>query len=119
MAITLTAAGTALPDELTGLSRGDELLWSEGTGRAATDGLMVGSVVAKKQTWTATWAMLTQAQYDVVRAIPKGFFTLLVKDGTSTVASITCYRSNVDGDLAGTFGGTTYWRNVAVQFTER
>lgn len=119
MAISLTANGTALPAELTELRRGDELLWSEGTGRGATDGLLVGSVVARKQTWQAVWAVLTKAQYDVVRAIPQGFFTLLVKDGNTTIATLTVYRSNVEGQLLGTFGGTTYWRDVSVQFIER
>ena len=119
MAITVTCNGVQMPDGLVKLQRGDEMLWSDGTGRGATDGLLVGSVVAKKQTWTLGWGVIPTAAYNTVRAIPQGFFPVVVKDGSSTVWSGTCYRSNVTGEHLGTFGGTTYWKGVEVQLTER
>ena len=119
MALTVTCGGVRMPPEIVELKRGDEMLWSDGTGRGATDGLLVGSVVARKQTWNIRWGMLDAVQYDVVRAIPPGFFTVLVADGQSTIWSGTCYRSNISGECAGAFGGTTWWRGVEVQLTER
>lgn len=118
MAITLSVNGTQLPS-CTDLKRSDEMLWSDGTGRGATDGMLVGSVVATKRTFTAKWGILTQAQYDAVRGIPTGFFTLSVRDGAATLATMTAYRSNVEAEAVGTFGGKTYWKDASVQFTER
>lgn len=118
MALTISVNGTALPSAVE-VERGDEMLWSEGTGRGATDGLLVGSVVAKKQTFKVRWGVLTSAEYEQVRAIPQGFFALLVKDGSTTLASMTAYRSNVTGTVLGTYAGTTYWKDAEVQFTQR
>lgn len=119
MALTISVNGTQLPGEIVEIRRGDELLWSDGTGRGATDGLLVGSVVAKKQTWTIRWGVVTQTDYDSIRGIPQGFFTLLVMDGLSTLFSGSAYRSNVAAEHLGSFGGTTYWKGVEVQLTER
>lgn len=117
--LVVTAAGTVLPDGITSVERGDEMLWSEGTGRSATTGEMVGSVVAKKQTWALRWGVVTQAEYDTIRAIPAGFFALTVTSGGTTLASISAYRSNVSGEFVGYVNGTGYWRNVEVQLIER
>lgn len=117
--LTIKVDGTALPGEVVEMKRGDETLWSDGTGRSADNGLMVGSVVASKQTWTVRWGIVTQTQYDRIRAIPTGFFALLIQEGSSTLASITCYRSNVTGEYLGVHGGTAYWRDAEVQFIER
>lgn len=117
--LTITCNGVQMPPEIVELKRGDELLWSDGTGRGATDGLLVGSVVAAKRTWNIVWGVITQAQYGIVRNIPQGFFPVTVSMDGSTVWSGTCYRSNIAGELLGTFGGTAYWKNVEVQLTER
>lgn len=117
MAITLSVNGTQLPS-CTDLKRSDEMLWSEGTGRGATDGKLVGSVVATKRTFVAKWGLLSQAEYDAVRAIPTNFFTLLVKDGSTTLASITAYRSNISAEAVAA-GGETWWKDAECQFTER
>lgn len=119
MAITIKVNGTALPGEVVEIERGDELLWSDGTGRGAVNGLLVGSVVAAKQTWQIRWGVVTQAQYDAIRAIPQGFFTLLVQDGSSTLANLSAYRSNITGTHVGTLGGASYWKDVEVQLIER
>ena len=126
MAITIKVNGTALPGEVVEIERGDELLWSDGTGRGAVNGLLVGSVVAAKQTWQIRWGVVTQAQNDAIRAIPQGFFTLLVQDEPSNIedepsilAYLSAYRSNITGSHVGTLGGASYWKDVEVQLIER
>ena len=108
----------ALPDPVE-VRRGDELLWSEGTGRGASDGLLVGSVIAKKQTWTVRWGVIPWTDMATIRSIPGGFFTFLAKDGTEVLASFTAYRSDIQSTLLGMFAGVRYWKDVEVQFTER
>ena len=43
-ALTVKINGTALPEGVVEMKMDNELLWSEGTGRAAENGLLVGSV---------------------------------------------------------------------------
>ena len=119
MALTVTVGGVALPDGIVSVERGDQLLWSEGTGRSATTGEMVGSVVARKQTWAVRWGVVTQAEYDRIRAVPTGFFQVVVAEGAATLASITCYRSEVTGQYLGAQGGVGHWKDVEVQLIER
>lgn len=127
MAFTVKVNGTALPGEIIECRVGRELLWSEGTGRSADNGTLVGSVVSRKQTWTVTWGVITQAEYNAICAIPEGFFNLLITDGNTTLADITAYRSDIQAYLLGTFpntrlnplSGTRYWKNAEVQFTEQ
>ena len=112
--------GAALPDNVTELKRGDELLWSEGTGRSASTGEMAGSVVAEKQTWSVSWGPLTVAQYTTLRnALVGGFKALSIKLAGSTLANITAYRGTVSGELMGHIGSTTYYKGVSVEFVER
>jgi hypothetical protein len=120
MAIVVKVGGTTLPDGLVELKRGDELLWSEGTGRSASSGQMVGSVVAQKQTYTLRWGVITATQYAAIRsAIGSGYLSLLITVNSSTFANITVYRGTISGDLLGTFGGTAYWKDVTVELVER
>lgn len=118
--LTVTYGGVALPNEVTELKRSDELLWSEGTGRSATDGHMAGSVVAKKQTYYIAWGPLTASQYAALRnACDGGFKQLVIALAGTTIANITAYRGTVTGDLMGVFGGTAYYGGVSVEFVER
>lgn len=117
--LTIKVGGTTLPGDVIALERGDELFWSEGTGRSATDGMMAGSVVAMKQTWKVAWGPITQAQYDAIRsAIGAGFLSLLIKVDSTTVTSCTIYRGAITGEMLGCFGGTIYWGNVTVELVE-
>ena len=118
MALALYAGGVHLPDPVE-VRRGDELLWSEGTGRGAEDGLLVGSVVAKKQTYTVRWGVIPWSDMATIRSIPQGFFRFQAMDGSEELADFTAYRSDVQSTLLGTFGGVRYWKDVEVQFTER
>lgn len=117
--VTVTVDGKALPSGLVSLKRNDELLWSEGTGRGATDGKLVGSVVARKQTYSLQWGMLTQAEYDLVKGIKGGFVPVRIAIGGATICNMTGYRSNVSGDIAGYAGGRLWWKNVSVDLIER
>lgn len=119
-AITVKVNGITLPSELVSLRRGDEILWSEGTGRSADNGLMVGSVVATKCTYTLEWGVITQDQYaQIISAIGAGFFNFQVITNGGTIANISAYRSNISGDYLGKFGGVAYWRGVTVEIIER
>lgn len=117
--LTITCNGVQMPHETVELRSSDELLWSDGTGRGAADGYLVGSVVAQKRTFNIRWGVLTDAEYAIVRAIPRGFFPVVVADGSTTLWSGTCYRSNITADLVGIHGGTRYWKDAEVQLTER
>lgn len=119
-ALKITVGGTVLPAEITELSRNDELLWSEGTGRSATTGAMTGSVVAKKQTYAIAWGVITAAQYTTIRnAIGGGFKSLKIEIGSSTLANITVYRGNISANYLGQFGGVAYFKDVSVELIEK
>lgn len=118
--LSLTVNNTTLPGEVTEFRRGNELLWSEGTGRAANNGLMVGSVVANKQTFSIVWGVITQAQYEaIIAAFPSGFFTFRATEGSRVISNVTAYRSNITGEYLGAHGGVGYWKNVSVDLVER
>ena len=118
--VEVKIGNTTLPGDIITMKRSDELFWSEGTGRSASTGRLSGSIVARKMTYTFEWGPITQAQYDAIRTAADSatFMTLSVKVNGSTVASTTVYRSNVAGDLMQVAGGTTYYKNVSVQFVE-
>lgn len=119
MSFSITVNGTALPSGVTKFTRGDELLWSEGTGRGASSGLLVGSIIAQKQTYSVEWGMLTHAEYTALRnAIPNGFFTLVATANGTTICNITAYRGAITENFLGTLT-TNYWRDVAVEFVQR
>lgn len=119
MALTLKCGSTTLPQGVTALKRSDELLWSEGTGRGADNGLLVGSVVAKKETYTITWGILTEAQYAVIRGLAGGFWTFNAKLGSATLANFSAYRGAVTGEFVNTISGQNYWRNVTMEVIQR
>ena len=119
-AFQVTINSTVMPDDITDVSRSDELLWSEGTGRSATTGAMSGSVVAKKQTYTIQWGVITAAEYTTIRnAVGGGFMPLKIEVNGATLANITVYRGNISGSLLGVFGGVAYYKDVSVELVER
>ena len=115
--VSITAGGSVLPspDEL---KMADEIIWSANTGRAAS-GLMVGDVVAQKQTLSLRWGVLTKAQLDLIRGkLVTGFYPVTVTmDGQSV--SITVYRGTLSYDVLGTFGGVTDYNNAAVNHIQQ
>ncbi len=118
--VNVSIGGASMPGGLVAIKRSDELLWSEGTGRAATTGQMVGSVVARKQSYTLEWGVLTASQYATVRGVAgSGFVSLVITVDGATLADCTVYRGKVDGELLGVIGGTTYYKGVTLELVER
>lgn len=115
--ITITAGGTALPSP-TEMTLSGEIVWSANTGRAAS-GLMIGDVIAEKQTVGLRWGVLTKAELALLREkLVSGFFpATLAIDGQSV--DLTCYRGALTAELLGTFGGTTYYRSAAATLIEQ
>ena len=117
--LAITVGGTALPGGVVSIKRGDELLWSEGTGRSATTGVRVGSVVAAKQTWPVKWGVVSQADYNAIRAaVPGGFLSISIEVNGS-VTSFNGYRGSITAEHIGTHGGTAYWKDLTIDFIER
>lgn len=120
-ALTLKVDNVALPDGVTEFRMNDELLWSEGTGRSADSGLMVGSVVAAKRTFTITWGVVSQTELNaILAAIPANFFTFYAKTYNNVLASVRAYRGAIScGDYVGKAGGAAYWKGATVDIIER
>ena len=120
-ALTVKINGTALPEGVVEMKMDNELLWSEGTGRAAENGLLVGSVVAVKRTLSLTWGVLTQTQVNtLMAALPNGFFNLQVSTYNNTLVNMSAYHSAVNlGNYAGKAGNACYWKGFSVDFIER
>jgi hypothetical protein len=119
-AISVTVGGTSMPANIVSLKRSDELLWSEGTGRSASSGAMVGSVVAQKQTYTIEFGILSAAQYSTVRGVAgSGFVSLVISVNNSQLTSTTVYRGTTTGELLGVYGGTAYYKNVTLELVEK
>ena len=109
-----------LPSSITALKRNDELLWSEGTGRAANSGLMVGSVVSKKMTYNITWGVLNQSEYNAIRnAFTDDFFNLKITLNGEVVCNASFYRGTITADVLQSLGNTNYWKGVAVDLVQR
>ena len=117
MSISIWADGQALPSP-TELSTSEEIIWSSNTGRAS-DGGMIGTVIAEKRTFQLRWGVLTAAEYESIRTkLAAGFhpFTL-VMDGTS--ATVEAYRGTLSGTVLGTFGGATYYKDASVSVIQQ
>ena len=118
--VSVTVGSTTLPTNITALKRGDELLWSEGTGRSASSGAMVGSVVAKKQTYTLGFGPLTATEYETVRGVAgSGFVSLVISINSTQLVSTNVYRGTITGELMGKLGGTVYWNKVSLELVEK
>ena len=117
MSISISAGGTALPSP-TELTVSEEIIWSANTGRGAS-GLMLGDVVAEKETFEIHWGVLTAAQREAIRSrLVSGFFPVTVTIG-ETAVTLTVYRGTLTGSLLGTFGGVTYYKDTAVTIIQQ
>lgn len=117
MSISIKAGGVALPSP-TELTAGSEIIWSANTGRTAS-GLMVGDVVAEKQTLAIRWGVLTKAELDAIRSkLTAGFYPVTLAIDRESV-TMNYYRGTLSYEILGTFGGTTYYRNAAVNIIQQ
>ena len=117
MSISIRAGGTTLPSP-TELTASQEIIWSADTGRAAS-GLMLGDVIAEKQTLAIRWGVLTKAELDIIRGrLVSGFYPVtLTVDSES--ATMTYYRGTLTYEILGTFGGVTYYRAADVTIIQQ
>ena len=96
----------------------DEPIWAPNTGRA-TDGGMVGDIVAWKTTVAVNWPPLTFAQSQaIVNAIKNAgpFFQIEYRDfSASTAVTKTVYASNLPRTIYSL--ATAYQRHTGVSVT--
>lgn len=59
------ANGVLLPSP-TNLSRGDNKIWSDNTGRSVT-AKMIGDILAEKQKFSITWECITHSQLQIIK----------------------------------------------------
>ncbi len=117
MSVVIAANGITLPSPVE-ISTSDEIIWSSNTGRSST-GKMIGDVVAKKQTINITWGVLTRSQFNTIKNnMSGGFYPFaIIVDGSTT--TITSYRGSLTGEILGTFGGTTYYKDASVSVIQQ
>lgn len=122
MAITLQVAGVSLPtDNLTSVKVGNELIWSSNTGRSASSGTMLGDIVAKKKTISLGFSWITRTDFDtIINALDTSAFnTVLLKLDGATIINAKCYRSNIDRDLGGNYGGAWYYSTASFDLIQQ
>ena len=114
------AGMTELPSP-TELKIGNEIIWSENTGRAqsgANKAKMIGDVVAEKKTYSITWGILTSSQMAEVKSkLPAGFFYFGV--GTTKPSSADkFYRGDIQSEIIEVASGHCH-KNVTVSVIEQ
>lgn len=103
------------PDEL---SINNELIWSSNTGRSST-GLMIGDVIAEKNTFGISWRGLRNAdEYKKIKEVfVPGFFKIqIILDET---IEITAYRGTISARARGKIGDTYYYDSISVDIVEQ
>lgn len=117
MALIIKVNNIALPSP-TQISSGEELIWSSSTGRA-DNGLMIGDIIAEKQTMSITWEYLTKAQKNLIKKNLKGFFPIKIIFDDETV-TLTSYRGTLTSEHLGYIGdGIYYFKTVSVELIEQ
>ena len=106
--------GNELPAPVT-MMVGDEIIWSSKTGRSAS-GKMVGAVIAEKKTVSITWGILTESEFNQIKAkIPAGFITLSIFG-----QRIKVYRDTLTSDPIGyQSDGVFYYRSAATNLVQQ
>lgn len=109
----IVANGVNLPSP-TDISIADELIWSSSTGRTAS-GLMIGDLIANKQTINIKWAYLTHTEKELIkRNLVGGFFSINILG-----ESLTVYRGTIQSEVQGYLSGTLYYKSVSVQVIQQ
>lgn len=101
-----------------------EIIWSEDTGRAQAGvnrAKMIGSVVDEKMSYSCQWGILSQSEFNTIKAkLAPGFFYFAV---ATTLASAKTsakpfYRSEISYDLL-PIGNTIYYKDVSVSVIQQ
>lgn len=103
------------PDEIT---LNDEIIWSSNTGRSST-GLMIGDVIAEKNTFGIQWRGLrTAEEYRRIKAgLVPGFFNLKIV--LDEEIYITTYRGTLSARARGEIGNTYYYDSISTDIVEQ
>lgn len=113
----LTVQGVAMPCPVA-IKCNDEIIWSSGTGRSSS-GLMVGDVVAQKQTYEIEWEFITAADLKKLKQYMKpGFYEIKINLGE--VITLRSYRSTLTAQFVGKLSdGITYYKSASVSLIEQ
>lgn len=116
---TSAELATALPSPVE-LRKSEEQIWSENTGRTVSSGAaMVGDSVAEKRTYSISWGIISQSELDQIRTrMKRGFFTFKVVRGGVT-EQFSAYRSNIETEFLGEYGGVAYYKSASTEVVEQ
>lgn len=114
--ITVNGVELAAPDTIT---HNDEIIWAYNTGRAA-DGTMLGDVIAEKETFTITWGILTEEEFEAIRSnLVAGFFPITFNI-SSTPIEVNSYRGTLTSQPMGQLSdGKYYYRSTGVDIIQQ
>lgn len=114
--------GTELPSP-TKLSVSREQLWNSKTGRSVKSGKMLGAVIGEKRTLDVEWAMVTGAEYQIIKdALVTGFFGPVKYQTSENGAIITleeAYHGPISYEDRGDIGPNHWYANVKTTLIER
>lgn len=114
----LKCGDTELPSPVS-ITSGDEIIWSDSTGRG-DNGKMYGDVIAKKKSISIQWNMLSEDEVLILdEKLIAGFFPFTFRDGGGML-NITSYRGTLTKQHLGYIGdGTYYYKAVEVQIVQQ
>lgn len=91
---------------------GDEIIWSEDTGRTMA-GKMVGDVVAEKKNLNIKWGFLQESELVLIKSrLIAGFFPITFRDDGIDI-TITSYRGTLSKEQLGRLGDGIFWYRSA------
>lgn len=94
---------------------GEQVIWSENTGRSSKEGEMIGDAIADKRTRKISWGVLTQTEMDRIKTyLPKGFIDIVYNG-----VAMKVYRGDIEAKILGVYSGVTYYQNASVELIEK
>ena len=121
-ATDLIINGTTMPPlKLNGLTIEKERIWSANTGRAS-NGLMIGDIIAFKYKLSCEWPPLTRSQVAIIDAALSAapFFTVKFMDpATNAQTSKICYAGTPAYPVYTYVNGVKTYGGVKVDLIER
>ncbi len=114
----LKAGAVVLPAPVS-LSSNNEIIWSSNTGRAS-DGTMIGDVVAEKRNLEISWGVLTETELALItKNLITGFFPISFRDDGMDI-TITSYRGTLKKEHLGRLSdGVYYYKSASVQIVQQ
>ena len=116
--------GVVLPKPAVGgITIGYKKIWSKNTGRGST-GLMVGDIVAIKQTVDIKWTDITTDEYNTIHNIvdnkQKAFVSLTLKRNSADPGdTITIYTGDTTYPIDHIHEDETYYADITINFVEQ